>query len=201
MSEKSGSRADATKSGQDGALADEPSHPKILTSEVAFHGRVWDIRHETLDYNGHSLARDFVDHSGAVAILATNDANEVLLIQQYRHPIRMRDWEIPAGLLDVAGEPELAAAKRELEEEADLVAAEWIELGTFFTSPGGSNETIRIFQARGLSASTKVFDRTEEEADIVVRWVPLAEAVQGILEGRLRNSILALAVLAAHARG
>ena len=181
-------------------LVDEPSNPPILTSELAFRGRVWDIRHETFDYNGDSVARDFVDHTGAVAILATNVANEILLIQQYRHPIRMRDWEIPAGLLDITGEAPLAAAKRELEEEADLIASDWTELGTFFTSPGGSNETIQIFQARGLTTSTVVFDRTEEEADIVLRWVPLGEAVTGILEGRLRNSILALAVLSAHAR-
>jgi 8-oxo-dGTP pyrophosphatase MutT (NUDIX family) len=186
--------------GSEGELADEPSHPAILTSELAFHGRVWDVRHETFGYNGHPVARDFVDHTGAVAILATSDVNEVLLIQQYRHPIRMRDWEIPAGLLDVAGEAPLPAAKRELEEEADLLAADWVELGTFFTSPGGSNETIQIFQARGLTASETVFERTEEEADIVTRWVPLAEAVAGVLDGRLRNSILALAVLAAHAR-
>jgi 8-oxo-dGDP phosphatase len=181
-------------------LADEPSNPTITSSTLAFHGRVWDIRHETFDYNGHSVARDFVDHTGAVAILPVNDAGEVLLIQQYRHPIRSRDWEIPAGLLDVAGEPALAAAKRELEEEADLVASDWMELGTFFTSPGGSNETIQIFRARGLTASTTVFDRTEEEADIVKRWVSLDDAVSGVLAGRLRNSILALAVLAAHAR-
>jgi 8-oxo-dGTP pyrophosphatase MutT (NUDIX family) len=186
--------------GQAAEFADEPSHPTILNSELAFHGRVWDIRHETFDYNGQPVARDFVDHTGAVAILATSDADEVLLIQQYRHPIRMRDWEVPAGLLDIAGEAPLAAAKRELEEEADLVAADWVELGTFFSSPGGSNETIQIFQARGLTASTTVFDRTEEEADIVTRWVPLADAVAGVLDGRLRNSILALAVLAAHAR-
>ena len=182
-------------------LADEPSNPVITSSDRAFKGRVWDIRHETFDYNGHSVGRDFVDHTGAVAILPTNDDNEILLIQQYRHPIRMRDWEIPAGLLDVGGEAPLAAAQRELEEEVDLVAADWTELGAFFTSPGGSNESIQIFQARGLTATTTVFDRTEEEADIVKRWVSLDEAVAGVLAGRLRNSILALAVLAAHARG
>jgi len=112
----------------------------------------------------------------------------------------MRDWEIPAGLLDIAGEEHLAAAKRELEEEADVVASDWSELGELFTSPGGSNESIHMFLARGLSASSTAFDRTEEEADIVKRWVPLAEAVSGVLDGRLRNSILALAVLTAHAR-
>lgn len=181
-------------------LVDEPETPAITSSERAFEGRVWDIRRESFEYNGASVTREFVDHTGAVAILAINDADEVLLIQQYRHPIRMRDWEIPAGLLDIEGEPHLAAAKRELEEEADLVADDWTELGTFFTSPGGSNEFIDIFLARGLRASETAFDRTEEEADIVKRWVPIGDAVAGILDGRLRNSILALAVLSAHAR-
>ena len=182
-------------------IADEPSNPTITSSDRVFKGRVWDITHETFQYNGHLVGRDFVDHTGAVGILPTNDANEVLLIQQYRHPIRMRDWEIPAGLLDVSGESSLAAAQRELEEEVDLVATDWTELGNFFTSPGGSNESIQIFQARGLTPSATVFDRTEEEADIVKRWVSLEDAVAGVLAGRLRNSILSLAVLAAHARG
>ncbi len=182
-------------------LADEASHPTIASSERVFEGRVWDIRRETFDYNSAEVTREFVDHTGAVAILAVNDANEVLLIQQYRHPIRMRDWEIPAGLLDIAGEEPLAAAKRELEEEADLIASDWTELGLFYTSPGGSNETIRIFQATGLRHTEKAFDRTEEEADIVTRWVPLHDAVAAIVDGRLRNSILSLAVLTAHARG
>lgn len=185
----------------DPQLRDEPSNPTILTSETGFNGRVWDIRRETFDYNGHSVVREFVDHPGAVAILAVNDAGEVLLIQQYRHPIRTRDWEIPAGLLDIAGEEPLAAAKRELKEEADLVASDWSELGMFFTSPGGSNETIGIYRASGLASTGTAFDRTEEEADIVARWVPLADAVTAVLDGRLRNSILALAVLSAHARG
>jgi ADP-ribose pyrophosphatase len=185
----------------DQPLADEPSNPKILESDIGFKGRVWDIRRETFEYDGAPVLREFVDHTGAVAILAENENGEVLLIQQYRHPIRMRDWEIPAGLLDKPGEDPLVAAQRELEEEADLVAADWSELGLFYTTPGGSNETIRIYRASGLTASDKVFDRTEEEADIVVRWVPLAEAVAAVLDGRFRNSILALAVLAAHARG
>jgi ADP-ribose pyrophosphatase len=182
-------------------LVDEPFHPTVTSSTVAFDGRVWDVRHEEFEYNGHTVVRDFVDHTGAVAVLARNDSGEVLLIQQYRHPIRMRDWELPAGLLDVRGEAALDAAKRELEEEVDLVAAEWSELGQYFSSPGGSNELIQVFEARGLTASPTVFDRTEEEADIVRQWVSLDDAVAGVLAGRFRNSIVAFAVLAAHARG
>ncbi|HEX4058505.1 MAG TPA: NUDIX hydrolase [Galbitalea sp.] len=182
-------------------LVDEPFDPTILSSTVAFDGRVWDVRRDELEYNGHAVARDYVDHPGAAAILARNDSGEVLLIQQYRHPIRMRDWEIPAGLLDVKGEDALAAAKRELEEEVDLVAGRWALLGTIFTSPGGSNELIRVFEASELTSASVAFDRTDEEADIAIQWVPLQEAVAGVLAGRLRNSILAFAVLAAHARG
>lgn len=182
-------------------LRDEPSNPPITDSQLAYKGLVWDIRRETFDYNGHPVVREFVDHRGAVAILAMNENKEVLLIQQYRHPVRARDWEVPAGLLDVVGEEPLAAAKRELEEEADLAASDWSELGFFNTSPGGSNETIRIFLATGLTAAPTVFDRREEEADIIVRWVPLAEAVEAVIDGRLHNSILALAVLSAYSRG
>lgn len=185
----------------DGVLADEPSHPLIVSSTLAYKGKVWDIRSEVFDYDGHEITREFVDHTGAVAVLAVDAEGRVLLIQQYRHPVRMREWEIPAGLLDVAGEPPLDAAKRELEEEVDLVADDWSELSAFHSSPGGSNELIRVYIARGLSASPKPFARSEEEANIVKRWVPLDEAVDAVLAGHLKNSILTIAVLAAHVRG
>ena len=184
----------------DAALADESFSPSILSTELDFAGRVWDVRRDVFEYNDHELTRDYVDHPGAVAVLVLDDEGRALLIQQYRHPIRSRDWEIPAGLLDIENEDPLAAAQRELAEEVDLVASDWSELVTFYSSPGGSNELIRVFLARGISATQHPFDRHEEEADIVVRWAPLDEIRAGVLEGRLRNSILAIAVLAAHAR-
>jgi 8-oxo-dGDP phosphatase len=182
-------------------LADEPLTPTIVSTELDFAGRVWDVRRDVFEYNGHELTRDYVDHPGAVAILVLDDNDRVLLIQQYRHPIRSRDWEIPAGLLDVEGEDPLAAAKRELAEEADLVASDWSPLVTFHSSPGGSSERIRVFLARGITATATRFDRTDEEADIVVRWVPIADVIRGVLAQDLKNSILSIAVLAAHARG
>ena len=108
--------------------------------------------------------------------------------------------ELPAGLLDIAGEPPLDAAKRELAEEADLEADEWAVLAEFFSSPGGSSEAITIYRARGLRATKKRFGRTADEAEINMRWMPLSEVVAAVLDGRLRNSILAIAVLNAHAR-
>jgi ADP-ribose pyrophosphatase len=181
-------------------LVDEPLSPTIVSTELDFEGRVWDVRRDVFEYNGHELTRDYVDHPGAVAVLVLDDNDRALLIQQYRHPIRSRDWEIPAGLLDVDHEDPLAAAKRELAEEVDLVASDWSPLVTFNSSPGGSNELIRVYLARDISATSSNYDRTEEEADIVIRWVPMDEVISGVLSGDLRNSILAIAVLAAHAR-
>jgi 8-oxo-dGDP phosphatase len=183
------------------ALVDEPLNPRIISSDLDFTGRVWNIRRDVFEYNGHELTRDYVDHPGAVAVLVLDEQRRVLLIQQYRHPIRSRDWEIPAGLLDIEGEDPLVAAKRELGEEVDLTAAEWSHLVTFNSSPGGSNELITVFLAQGISATEASYDRTEEEADIVIRWVPIEEVIAGVLAQDLKNSILAIAVLAAHARG
>lgn len=182
-----------------GPIRDLRDPAEVTSSERVFDGRVWDIRREEFTFAGHTLAREYVDHPGAVAVLAIDDQDRVLLINQYRHPVGLRDWELPAGLLDVDGEPPLAAARRELAEETDLAAEHWAELITFHTSPGGSNETLRVFEARGLQA-TEPYERSEEEAEIVLRWVPIAEVVDAVLEGWLSNSILIIAVLAAHAR-
>lgn len=185
----------------DGPLADVAEPVEILASERVFAGRVWDIRSERFRFADLEITREYMDHTGAVAVLAIDDDNRVLLINQYRHPIGTRDWELPAGLLDIEGEDLQVAAARELAEEVDLAAAEWRELITFASSPGGSNELITVFEARGLTATEETFDRTDEEAEIVARWVPLNDVVEAALAGRIRNSILVLAVLAAHARG
>jgi 8-oxo-dGTP pyrophosphatase MutT (NUDIX family) len=182
-----------------GELADVPSAVPVRSSEVLHKGKIWDVVLEEFEYGGAVLAREFMDHPGAVAVLAMDDEERVLLIQQYRHPIRTRDWELPAGLLDLEGEDPLEAAKRELAEEADLEADEWSDLAEFYTSPGGSNELLRVYLATGLRA-TPAFARFAEEEHIELRWVPLDEAVEAVLGGRLRNSILNIAVLTAHAR-
>ena len=183
-----------------GPLADVADPAPLLERETVFSGKVWDVVRDTVTFGGAPMAREYLAHTGAVAILAIDDDGRVLLINQYRQPIATRDWELPAGLLDVEGEPPLDAAKRELAEEADLVASDWTELARFHSSPGGSNEVITVFEARGLSAAPAVHDRTDEEAEIVLRWVELEEAVAAVLDGRLRNAPLMIAVLAARAR-
>ena len=183
-----------------GEIRDEPFSPEVLTSDLVYEGKVWDVRSDRVRYGDGEMVRQYVAHTGAVAILALDDDGRVLLIQQYRHPIRHRDWELPAGLLDIAGEEPLEAAKRELAEEADLVAAHWEPLVSSWTTPGGNDEMIHIFLATGISAAESAHDREDEEADIRVEWVPLSAAVGAVLAGRMRNGILSIGVLAASQR-
>jgi 8-oxo-dGDP phosphatase len=152
---------------------------------------------------GKPAERDYLMHIGAVGVVALDDADRVALVCQYRHPVGQPLWELPAGLVDVADEPLVAAAARELAEEADLVAARWDLLADVHTSPGCSNEKIRLFLARGL---TEVPDadrhtRTHEEAEMFLRWFDLDEAVGMALAGKITNAACLVGVLgAAHAR-
>jgi NTP pyrophosphohydrolases including oxidative damage repair enzymes len=182
----------------DESLRDDPTEVAVAESTLVYHGRVWDLRRDEVLYNGERIVREYVDHTGAVAVLALDDEDRALLIKQYRHPVRSREWEIPAGLLDVPDEDPLTAAQRELAEEADLVAAEWNVLADFETTPGGSDEAVRIYLARGLTAAAEEFARTDEEADIEVRWVRLDDVVDAVLARRVRNPSLTIGALAAH---
>lgn len=178
-------------------LSDELDPAPVDDSQVVFDGAVWDIKRDSFAFGDQTLVREYLDHPGAVAILALDDDDNVVLIKQYRHPVRTLSWEIPAGLLDVAGEDPLAAAQRELAEEADLAATDWSVLAEFFTTPGSSNEAIRIYLARGLETTGETFDRTGEESGMETRRVPLDQAVDAVLARRIQNPSLAVGVLAA----
>ncbi len=185
-------------------LADTRQAARVLSSSTVFDGHVWGVRRDRFEYNGAVIEREYVDHTGAVAVLAIDDQERVLLIKQYRHPVRTRDWEIPAGLLDIRGESPLRAAQRELAEETDLAASDWSVLSEFYTSPGGSDEAIRIYLARGLTPTAEPFPRSDEEADIELRWVGLDELVDAVMARRLQNPSLvigALAAIVARSRG
>lgn len=184
-------------------VSDEPSPRRLLSSEKVYEGRIWDVVSDSfqLSDDGEPLVRDYIDHPGAVAVLPMNDDGEILLIKQYRHPVGMALWEIPAGLLDVEGEDFVAGAARELAEEADLVAGTWNVLADFFNSPGSSSEAIRIYLARDLSdvPGHELHVRTDEEAEIELHWIPLDAAVSAVLDGRLHNPSAVVGILAAAA--
>lgn len=184
-----------------GRLRDEPAARTVLAHRRVFEGLVWDLDEDTVDLGHAQVVRQYVAHPGAVAVIAMDDDGRVLLLSQYRHPVRHVLWEPPAGLLDVEGEDEQSAAARELAEEADLVAGSWSRLVEFYSSAGGSSEHITVFLARDLAPVDEVdrFERRDEEADMEVVWVPLAEAVDGVLTGRLQCPTTVVGVLAAAA--
>ncbi len=183
-------------------LRDLPGRRPVLDGRVVWSGAVWDVRSDRVDLGEAGVVtRDYVEHPGAVAVLALREDRggpEVLVLRQYRHPVGAEDWELPAGLLDVEGEPPVEAARRELAEEADLTAEVWEELIALTPSPGSLGEVITVFVARGLAdvPPGERHVREHEEAGMPTGWVALDDAVAAVLGGQVRNGILMLAVLA-----
>lgn len=181
-------------------LADSREAWEVSSSEVVHStGRVISVRrdHVVPPNGGESFVRDVVVHPGAVGVVALDPDNRMLLVRQYRHPVGYRLLEPPAGLLDVAGEEYRLGAERELWEEAATKAADWRVLVDAFTSPGLTNEAVRIFLARDLSEATETYNRLHEEADMETVWAPLVDVVGAVLAGDLHNPILVMGALAA----
>ncbi|MDQ1631626.1 MAG: 8-oxo-dGDP phosphatase [Frankiaceae bacterium] len=177
---------------------------EIVKSTERFHGRVISVVSDEVTMpDGGTAVRDYVRHVGAVGAVALDLSQEpegrVLLVRQYRHPVRRELWELPAGLLDVDGEGALATAQRELWEEADLRASRWDVLVDLLPTPGSSDEAIRIFLARDVTAvpHAERHSRTAEEHTMTVEWVPLDTAVAWSLSGEIENAACVAGVLAA----
>lgn len=173
---------------------------EVRSREERFRGRVFSVVTDQVTMPGGRLApRDYVRHVGAVAVVALDERGRVVLVRQYRHPLRRALWELPAGLMDVHGEALAEAAARELAEEADLVADRYDVLLDLHTSPGFSDEIIRIFLARGLSEVPEAqrHERRDEEATMQVARVDLDEAVSMVLRGEITNAACVAGLLAA----
>jgi 8-oxo-dGDP phosphatase len=173
---------------------------EVLASRRVFAGRVAAMRSDQVAMpGGVSSQRDVVELPGAVGIVAVDENDRVLLVRQYRHPVRRRLWEIPAGLLDSISESAADAAERELFEEGHLRAAEWFTLVDTLTSPGMSDETVRIFLARDLLEvpALERYVGVHEEVEMEMTWVPLDDAVERCLSGDLENGITVAGLLAA----
>ena len=173
---------------------------EVLGSEEIFRGHVVTLRRDTLRLGGgEPTTREIVEHLGAVVVVALDADDQVVLVNQYRHPVQARLDELPAGLLDVGNEPALDGAQRELAEEALLGAARWHTLVDLFTSPGFTDEAVRVFLARDLSdiARPDGFVVEHEEAAMTVRRVPLSEAVDMALAGEITNAAAVAGILAA----
>jgi ADP-ribose pyrophosphatase len=181
-------------------LRDEPvSWPVMRSSELASGQITTYLREEVEAPDGHVMKREYLRHPGAVAVIALDDDNRVALVRQYRHPVRHRLVEPPAGLLDVEGEDYLLGVQRELAEEVGLAASDWRVLVDLFSSPGMASESMRVYLARGLeSADTpEGFLAEGEEAEMDVVWAPLEDLVDAALSGDVHNPNLVSGVLAA----
>jgi ADP-ribose pyrophosphatase len=170
----------------------------VVSSSTDYQGRVISVRRDVVAMPGDTTSqRDVVVHPGAVAIVALRGQPlEVLLVTQYRHPVGRELDELPAGLLDVAGEPGFDAARRELVEEAGLEARTWQVLVDSLASPGMTDEGIRVYLARDLAAVDRQVQE-HEELVMTTRWVRLSDAVDRALAGELENATAVIGVLAA----
>jgi len=184
-------------------LTDATADWPVVSREKLAEGAVVTVRRDQVKMpDGAEVGREVIEHPGAVGIVALDEEGQVLLIRQYRHPVGRMLWEIPAGLRDVAGEPPLVTARRELLEEAGYLAADWQVLADFFTSPGITSERLRIYLARGMTRvpdAERDYVPDHEEAHLTVEWAPLDAVVSRILAGNLHNGVMMIGVLAAMA--
>ena len=183
-------------------IADDVAHWPVVSSAELTRSRLVTVRSDEVRTPENQLAeRDVVVHPGAVAALALDAADRILMIRQYRHPVGRLLWEIPAGLRDVAGEDPWVTAQRELIEETGYRARDWRVLADYYTSPGFSTERLRIFLARDLEAvpaAERHFVPRDEEAHLLLSWLPLDEAVRKVFAGELHNGPAILAIMAGY---
>ena len=172
----------------------------VESSTVLAEGRITTyVQDQVITPSGHLITREYLKHPGAVGVIALDDHERVALVRQYRHPVRHRLIEPPAGLLDVGGEDYLPAMQRELAEEVGLAAGSWAVLVDMFTTPGILGESLRIYLARDLEAVDGPDDyiREGEEAHMDVVWASLDDLADAVLDGRLHNPTVVAGVLAA----
>jgi len=176
---------------------------EVLASRVVYDGKLARVRMDRVAMPGGDVAeREIVEHPQAVAVVAVDDDGHVLLVRQYRPALRRYELEVPAGLLDVEGEEPLAAAQRELAEETGTAAAHWQQLVRFDNSGGWTDETTSVWLATGLEqvAAPVGFRARDEEADLRVVTMPLADAAARAAAGELPDAKTVIGLLLAERR-
>jgi 8-oxo-dGDP phosphatase len=181
------------------------SWPVVASEDLYRGGWIVALRKDTIRQPGRvpgsadekGFDRWVLEHPGAVIVLAVDDDERVACVRQYRHPAQGTYLELPAGLRDTHGEDPLETAKRELLEEAELEASQWRQLFALWPSAGITAERHVFFLARGLSVRSRGgFALEHEEASMEMLWVPVDELVEAVLDGRVTEEPISVAVLA-----
>ena len=169
---------------------------EVLGSELEYQGAILALRRDRVAMpGGRTAEREVIEHHGAVAVVAIDDEDRIVLIEQYRHPLGRRLLELPAGLLDEPGEDPVDAVGRELTEETGLAAESCSVLVDVAASPGFTDETVRIFLAEGLSEVDRPEAR-DEEADIELVRLSVEDALARVLSGEIVNASAVAGILA-----
>jgi 8-oxo-dGDP phosphatase len=172
---------------------------ETISSETLHTGKIFALRRDDVRMPGGKIVtREIVEHYGAVAIVAMDDEGRIPMVHQYRHPFGRRLWELPAGLLDVNGEAPHLTAARELREEAGLEAQTWQVLVDLDSTPGFSDESVRVYLATGLTQVDRP-EAHDEEADMTLQWYPIEDAVGRVFSGEIVNALAVAGILAAYA--
>lgn len=164
-------------------IKNEQLFEKTISTSYLYRGRIISVRQDTvMTHEGETAYREVVEHPGAVAILAIDDQNRVIMVRQHRQPAEAVMLEIPAGKLELYEDP-LTCAKREFQEEAAMDADTWDEILAFYPSPGFCDEKIYIFKAEGLQ--TVISPGTDPDENLAVEKIKLEEAMEMIERGKI----------------
>lgn len=165
---------------------------KIKSSERKQVNRYGITIDEVILPNGEEKTFAFLDFAKGVCILAITEDNEVLCLKQYRHALKSWQWELPAGSIDSESDSPLETAKRELEEETGYIAEHWLDLGSFYPSPGSTSEEIYLFAAAGLKPTQQNLESSEQ---IDVHKLSMEELKDLIKDGEFQHGAGLAAVL------
>lgn len=158
---------------------------KLAGAEVIYEGNLISLHREPVPLRESGFTHfDIVKHPGGAVIAALNEQQEICLLKQWRHAVQAHIWELPAGCLE-PNEPPLETAKRELEEEAGVVAGQWQALGDLIPSPGFSNEVLHLFLATELAPGTVKLDAAEQ---LEAHWLPLEQVKTMAQHGEIQDA-------------
>jgi len=164
---------------------------KTIEREVIYQGKVFDVEKHVVSLpNGHTSVRELVYHNGAVAIVAFNEAGELLVVEQYRKAFEQMSIEIPAGKLEKGEEP-IECARRELEEETGYSAGKMTHLFDFYGAPGFCSERVHIYEAGEMVAGDMNLD---EDEFLNVGSLSLEQAVAMIADGTIVDAKTIMAI-------